>query len=96
MSVIVMGMEMPTNCALCGCSFCAMRYAGPGHSRPEWCPLVELPEKHGRLVDVDAIIAELKDGDAESGVKASGADLVVAILLAYLDSKPTIVESEGD
>jgi len=57
---------------------------------------VELPEKHGRLVDVDAIIAELKDGDAESGVKASGADLVVAILLAYLDSKPTIVESEGD
>ena len=22
--------------------------------RPDWCPLVELPEHHGRLIDVDA------------------------------------------
>lgn len=61
MSVVVIGMEMPTNCALCDCSFGALCYVSPaevngycpGHSRPEWCQLVDLPEKHGRLIDAN-------------------------------------------
>lgn len=27
--------------------------------RPDWCPLVELPEKHGRLIDADALVPDI-------------------------------------
>ena len=30
--------------------------------RPDWCPLVELPEKHGRLIDGDALVTEMTNG----------------------------------
>ena len=26
-------------------------------TRPDWCPLIEVPEPHGRLIDADALIA---------------------------------------
>ena len=29
-------------------------------TRPDWCPLVELPEKHGRLIDADALADDLE------------------------------------
>jgi hypothetical protein len=32
------------------------RYNRDGSTRPEWCELVELPEKHGRLIDADALM----------------------------------------
>ena len=91
MSVIVMGMEMPENCALCDCSFGALCYVSPaevngycpGHSRPEWCPLRPLPEKHGRLIDGD----ELADGcDAPHWCR----------WLSEIEDMPTIVEAEGE
>jgi hypothetical protein len=53
-------------------------------SRPNWCPLVPLPEKHGRLIDADAMkrvwMGARIDGD-------------IGVLL---DARPTIVEAEGD
>lgn len=94
MSVFVKGIDVPSDCDGCWHPTCNLWLQTDVGKRHKDCPIRPMPEKHGRLVDVDAIIAELKDGDAESGVKASGADLVVAILLAYLDSKPTIVEAE--
>ena len=31
--------------------------------RPDWCPLIELPEHHGRLIDANVLATEsLKDG----------------------------------
>lgn len=68
MSVVVKGMEMPTNCLqcsfvrivsdhhYCGCNANCMlgEYVGEhleGVGRHEGCPLVELPEKHGRLIE---------------------------------------------
>lgn len=47
------------------------------------CPLIELPEKHGRLVDADAL------GDKMSG-KWTVYDYQA------LGAMPTIVESEGE
>ncbi len=31
--------------------------------RPDWCPLVELPEKHGDLIDRDALPRDVMDFD---------------------------------
>ena len=50
--------------------------------KPDWCPLVELPEKHGRLIDADALI-NLWDGCT---VKGS--------LAPIIDARPTVVEAE--
>jgi hypothetical protein len=57
-----------------------------GMHRPEWCPLGALPDKHGRLVDADALEpdADYDDGD------------YWAYSVAQVCSAPTIVEAEGE
>ena len=43
--------------------------------RPDWCPLVELPEKHGDLIDRDALPRDVMDFDvwnASSVIEAEG------------------------
>ena len=68
MSVIVMGMEMPKNCAECEWG----KYVGNERSmclrvsmtddavmmaehRADFCPLIEVPTPHGRLIDADKL-----------------------------------------
>lgn len=67
MSVIVKGMRMPEKCGSCDLfhaespMYCTVvkghkTVGAPyGMPRPEWCPLVELPEKHGDLIDRDVV-----------------------------------------
>ncbi|MBR2759629.1 MAG: hypothetical protein IKD66_00525 [Solobacterium sp.] len=39
-------------------------YEGDTHKTfPDWCPLVEIPTPHGKLVDIDAMIDKFWDGD---------------------------------
>ena len=70
MSVLIKGMEMPKNCPceLVGIGYdmyCSFVHGIPARvreydeccekkTRPDWCPLIEVPEPHGRLIDVDA------------------------------------------
>lgn len=68
MSVLIKGMEMPAACGLCpfeDCGNCMVteRYSGGSatHGRASFCPLAELPEKHGRLVDADAYISMMEE-----------------------------------
>ena len=56
---------------------------GAMHRREEWCPLVALPDKHGRLVDADelnfsSMLDSIDQGIAEETVMYA----------------PTIVEEE--
>ena len=69
MSVIVKNMEMPKNCQECGLYIEGACYA-KGYrdyrsimdtAKPDDCPLVELPEKHGRLIDADKLMMSLAD-----------------------------------
>ena len=67
MSVYIPGMEMPTSCAACPCSYdnqCAVTNQYPTYeewyeSKPTWCPLVPVPD-HGRLIDADALCDKLE------------------------------------
>lgn len=55
MSVLIKGMEMPKNCAGCFLRVgqCSKRIYM--ENRPSDCPLIEVPEPHGRLGDLDAL-----------------------------------------
>lgn len=97
MSVLIKGMEMPSNCIECWffddarcylySSGVPNRYHYSGDTKPDWCELVGLPTPHGRLIDADAFedfIRKYWDKD----------DHWIAEVVY---SRPTIIEAEvGD
>lgn len=72
MSVYINGMEIEENCvncparhgAECWASHCA-RIPDYHKSRPSWCPLIPIPD-HGRLGDLDKLIARYEKQKAEA------------------------------
>ena len=58
-------------------------------TKPDWCPLVEIPEPHGRLIDADALEPDiLPDWDGVH-VPDDGYSL------KCVRNAPTIIEAEG-
>ena len=111
MSVFVKGMEMPKSCDECpmfssmfsyGCDIASLgipsRYNYDTGKRPNWCPLVELPEKHGGLIDADSVIDELAraipyyidDTITEAYVEGLGRAKIA------IEDALTVIEAEGD
>ena len=92
MSVVVRGMEMPTGCQSCDFSddearFCkAAKEYIPMLGKPWFCPLRPLPEKHGRLGDLDEVKTAFPCGES----------VRTECVRATIDNMPTIVEAEGD
>lgn len=85
MSVLVKGMKMPENCKECmssdlrttiKCTEWTEISAGRRENERAWsCPLVELPEKHGDLIDRDALPRDVMDFDvwnAPTVIEAEG------------------------
>lgn len=73
MGVYIKGMQIPDNCYQCmifgfrtaiKCTEWTEISAGRRENERAWsCPLVELPEHHGRLIDADALATEsIADG----------------------------------
>lgn len=100
--LVIRGMEMPETCWNCklkvGFSACGLvtdhKDGGffyrvhEGKSRPDWCPLLPLPEGHGRLVDAREVL--------EKADKAPWFDGDVAELGLLIGSEvTTIVPAEG-
>lgn len=105
MSVIVKGMRMPEKCGSCELfhaefpMYCTVvkghkTVGAPyGMPRPEWCPLVELPEKHGDLIDRDYLMEHLYT------CEINGRPMHIMELderLACIDEVPTVIEAEGE
>lgn len=98
MSVIVKGMKMPKNCIECVAQFGGICFVAPAEvddtqvaptvdeayekGKPEWCPLVEIPTPHGRLIDADAYKRYLDKEWIPANHDA-------------IDAQPTVIESEG-
>jgi hypothetical protein len=106
MSVLVKGMKMPENCIKCPLQFGGWCYVSPPEidervaptvdeaweqGKPDWCPLVALPDKHGRLVDADAIVTAMNDMKVEGEVFVTAVNYVKLIM----NDADTIVEAEG-
>lgn len=100
MSVLIKGMKMPKNCLECEirsydanageeyCPFSQIVCLSIGIQ--DDCPLVELPEKHGRLFDeteVKKVLHDLPDGEYKWGALA---------LLEWAVEKRWCVEAEGE
>ena len=95
--ILIRGMEMPKY----GCDHCFLRtgnycgrieknegvveYARKSERHPD-CPLIPLPEGHGRLIDADALIKEIDDRSM------SDSDWWYE---DRIDEMPTIVPEEG-
>lgn len=93
MSVLIKGMKMPHSCSDCDYAHVSMFYHCIQNNI--WhrdCAYVELPEKHGRLVDADALIAKCGDWYTEEG-KEEG---FIGTLEMLLKNVPTVVEAEGE
>lgn len=100
MSVLVKGMEMPKNCACCDV---ACRYyldhvldgllAKICHteSRLPDCPLIKVPESHGRLIDADALNYTMLY--KENWMRGTGVE-APAIWRKDIDAAPTIIPAE--
>lgn len=96
MSLIIRGMNMPKNCADCfledaydgyNCRI-AQKSANWGlGERPSWCPLVEVPTPHGRLIDADALIDDVRR-NSESYFADDFAH-------EWVDKAPTIIPASG-
>jgi len=104
MSILIKGMEMPTdchNCPLgfgggCYCGTSADEYMCPDHGRAEWCPLVPVPP-HGRLIDADAFIKRISE--LVHKAKTDGFDLGAAWYTAFIrhiELAPIIIPAEED
>ena len=108
--LVIRGMEMPETCGLCQLCLDDSRicngYCMFFHRRVNMmerdknCPIIPLPEGHGRLGDLDALINELRNlldkrekdaafsGDREAGVTWDDA-------IHHIIAAPTIVPAEG-
>lgn len=118
-AVIVKGMEMPEKCGLCDLfhaespMHCTVvkghkTVGAPyGIPRPDWCPLVALPDHHGRLVDADALIADCqlaqKQADRHgrefaNAFYSGGGEISTEwwCVEDMIENAPTIVEAEGE
>lgn len=98
MSILIKGMQIPQSCSDCRLNYdqCACSVTGTrwwsdtmvllgfncDEERLYDCPLVELPEHHGRLIDAD----EMKN--LWTGCSISGS------ISPLLDARPTVVEAE--
>lgn len=72
MSILIEGMEMPKTCEICPlvnrfvtvefksikCKVTKKLRPDSCLTRPNSCPLVEVPEPHGRLIDADMLLEE--------------------------------------
>lgn len=108
MSVVVIGMEMPSGCQSCDFSddearFCkAAKEYIPMLGKPEFCPLVELPARHGRLIDEGALRDIFGMGYSCEDCKQNVWDCSYnqnytrMDFCGWLDEMETIVEAEGD
>ena len=103
MSVIIKGMEMPENCVMCSikawdedgyvCPFSGIMCLNIG--RQADCPLVELPEKHGRLIDADDAMVTLSSA-LEKAIreKDDTTAFTIGAIEGFLKASPAVIEAE--
>lgn len=111
MSIFIKGMNMPENCDECQLCYDYLECMAASNNvrlnfetRPKECPLVEVKEPHGRLIDADKLkgelikektrMAELAHISKDFKYMAQAFGLNMARILTTIQQ--TIIEAEGD
>lgn len=105
MSILIKGMKMPSACCDCdllpeeiewdGQWECPItekivhKYVEERKGKPPDCPLVEVPEPHGRLIDADALSSQFhKDTGRLHLITTHG------FVSECIEDAPTVIEAE--
>lgn len=112
MSVLIRGEEMPQRCGQCKLyhaeypMYCLAveghRTVGApyGMPRPDWCPLIEVKEPHGRLGDLDELWDRMYNYIDNEGAKMPFGDNNFMIhkdsACELIEDAPTVIEAEGE
>ena len=97
MSILIKGMKMPRNCFEChlhSAWICILsnekilsKDTGVDiEKKPNWCPLVEIPTPHGRLIDADKLSNQKYENIWTNRLIIDADDL---------DDALTVIEAEG-
>lgn len=93
MSILIKGKKMPKCCVACwAAEICRYYDRFSNYERPEHCPLVEVPEPHGRLIDADKYLNKVKY-EAE-GMSDDYGDVFINCTDWVLGKEPTVIETE--
>ena len=108
--IIIKGMGMPKTCQECPLNVSIYTYDGgdetcalnawdgyseqPKTTRHPDCPLVPLPEGHGRLIDADRLF-EVMGQDADRWIVDEVSMIETDDVLDAIQNAPTIVPAEG-
>lgn len=98
MSVLIKDMEMPKNCSECPVAlsgkYCRINKTYTTYIklpiRPDHCPLVELPNHHGRLIDADAVTNKYGEWYTEEGLEEG----FIGTIKDIINLVPTVIKSE--
>lgn len=109
MSILIKGMQMPKECLDCpmcdindDCVLQKDERFGTWEEQKKGCPLVEVPEPHGDLIDRDAFRADFSMGENcdKCGIelKRCEYDRIYTKMdfCGWLDDAPTVIEGSDD
>ena len=94
--------KMLTYYSTSGCSMCDITGNAlarnfkpiPFDGRPDWCPLIEIPE-HGRLIDADALKETLDYYICEANWGDEVNKALRWVKDEFINSENTVIEAEG-
>lgn len=107
MSILIKGMEMPKRCedcpcmcevdtvyqTACGCKLTMKIREIDNDTRPDWCPLVPVPD-HGRLIDADELYKRAKIRGERFNGRFDETDNVINAL--YIENFPTVIPADKE
>lgn len=88
-SVLIHDMEMPKNCYECKVWFECFDEKPPFNMIKSVCPLVEIKTPHGRLGDLDKLMAEFIDSDLDHLQRDDWKEVIQIVADA-----PTVIEAD--
>ena len=104
MSILIKGMITPSRCDMCsmramGVAWCMVAKRSTSHSktgkpldetrRPKWCPIVEVPVPHGRLIDERVAYDKIAEQEGGNYIDMDAVD-------SGLQETPTVIEADGE
>ena len=111
MSVLVKGMKMPDKCLNCPFMIsrdnddCILQSTEANELAVNWedlksgCPLVEVPEKHGRVIDADALFGWYKGSRTKYPVTSDYSaynTMMMYEIFDEIDVAPTVIKAEDN
>lgn len=111
MGIYIKGLKDPANCCKCRfsrwsnygqlymCDVCEKPVAEfqseYESTKPDWCPLVEVHEPHGRLIDADAFKKTLDYYICEANWGDEVNKALRWVKDEFINSEDTVIEAEG-